>query len=80
MVWESGDQDFQAIRDAYLNGTVLDMVILDGPYDQSGSQGLRADFGVTKFTRNEPLEEGVTVSVTLKPSYSANNPTWFTAA
>jgi len=31
---------------------------------------------ITKFNRNEPLEEAITVSVTAKPTYSANPPEW----
>jgi hypothetical protein len=34
---------------------------------------------VTKFSRNEPLEEEITVSVTVKPTYAANAPSWMTA-
>ena len=31
-----------------------------------GAQGPLGDFSITNFSRNEPLEEGVTVSVTAK--------------
>jgi hypothetical protein len=31
---------------------------------------------VTSFSRNEPLEEAITVSVTMKPTYSDNPPEW----
>jgi len=41
---------------------------LDGAIDEAGNQGLASNCSVTSFTRNEPLEEAVTVSVTLKPS------------
>jgi hypothetical protein len=30
------------------------------------------------FTRNEPLEEAITVSVSAKPTYSTNPPAWMT--
>jgi hypothetical protein len=33
---------------------------------------------ITSFSRNEPLEEGITVNVTAKPTYAANPPTWMT--
>jgi len=35
---------------------------------------------VTNFSRNEPLEEAMTVSVTLKPTYAANPPEWMAVA
>lgn len=31
---------------------------------------------VTSFSRNEPLEEAITVSVTVKPTYSVTPPAW----
>ena len=48
----------------------------DSPIGTAGSQGLRATMAVTNFSRNEPLEEALTVSVTVKPTYSANPPEW----
>jgi hypothetical protein len=33
---------------------------------------------VTKFNRNEPLEEALTVSVTAKPTYAEHAPAWMT--
>ncbi|GMV72850.1 MAG: hypothetical protein AMXMBFR77_26870 [Phycisphaerales bacterium] len=78
MVWDPGDAGFAAVRDAFLNGTVLDMVALDGGIAVSGSQGLRAEFSILSFSRSEPLEEGVTVNVTAKPAYSENAPEWMT--
>jgi len=71
------------VRDAYLNNTTLEVVALDGPVTgtgSSGSQGLRAVCNVTGFSRSEPLEEALSVSVTLKPAYSVNPPTWHVVA
>ncbi len=79
MVWDSEDEDFEAIRDAYLDNTTLEILALDGPETgagSSGNQGLRAECNVTSFSRSEPLEEALSVSVTLKPAYSVNPPTW----
>ena len=76
MVWDSADTDFTAIRDAFLNKTAVELAVLDGDVVTTGSQGLRASFMVTSFSRNEPLEEAITVSVTMKPTYSANPPEW----
>ena len=83
MVWDTDDEDFEAVRDAYLNNTTLEVVALDGPVTgtgSSGSQGLRAVCNVTGFSRSEPLEEALSVSVTLKPAYSVNPPTWHVVA
>lgn len=77
MVWDTGDAGFAAIKDAYFNDTPIEMAAMDGDIAASGSEGLRASFSVTNFTRNEPLEEAITVSVTLKPTYAEHAPEWY---
>ena len=77
MVWDTTDTDFTAIRNAFLNRASVEFAVMDGDITTSGSQGLRATCMVTSFNRNEPLEEAITVSVTVKPTYSANPPTWY---
>jgi hypothetical protein len=76
MVWDTADTDFAAIRDAFLNRTAIEFAVMDGDITVVGSQGLRATCMVTKFSRSEPLEEAIMVSVTIKPTYSANAPSW----
>lgn len=80
MVWDTADEDFSAIRTAFFAGSAIEFAVMDGPIATVGSQGLRASFVVTNFSRNEPLEEAVTASVTIKPTYSANAPAWLTVA
>ncbi|MGE0606563.1 MAG: phage tail tube protein [Pirellulales bacterium] len=81
MLWDSGDTDFIALRDSFLNNTPIDMLILDGAENAAGSQGLRAICDVIGFTREEPLAEAMKVKVTVKPTYDATNgPTWYTAS
>ena len=76
MVWDTSDDDFSAIRNAFLNNTSLEVAVMDGDITTSGSQGLRATCMVTSFSRSEALEEAITVSVTIKPTYSVNPPVW----
>lgn len=78
MVWDSADDNFTSIRDAFLNKTAIELAVMDGPMASPGSQGLRASFMVTSFSRSEPLEEAISVNVTAKPTYSANPPSWLT--
>jgi len=75
MLWKPSDAAFAAIRDAWLNASEIAIAALDGAIDTAGNQGLVSNCMVTSFTRNEPLEEAVTVSVTLKPS---SYTTWYT--
>jgi predicted secreted protein len=80
MVWDTEDTGFAAIRDAFFNNGTIELAVMDGvlpPPSGKTSSGLRAVFNVTKFTRNEPLQEVLTVSVTLKPTYGTA-PTWYT--
>ncbi len=72
MIWDTGDAGFAAIKDAYFNNTPIALAILDG----TDGEGLDADFSITNFSRNEPLEEALTVSVTAKPTYSTRAPAW----
>ncbi len=76
MVWDTADDDFASIRDAFLNRGAVEFAVMDGDIATPGSQGLRATCMVTTFSRNEPLEEAVTVSVTIKPTFAANPPLW----
>ena len=72
MVWDTADAGFTAVKDAYLNNAALGLQVLDG----DAGQGLQADFMITNFSRSEPLEEGITVSVTAKVTYSDTPPSW----
>jgi hypothetical protein len=77
MVWDTADTDFTAVKNAFFNDTLIDMAFMDGLIATTGSEGLRAEMSVTNFTRNEPLEEAMTVSVTVRPGFSANAPYWY---
>ncbi|MBN2585005.1 MAG: hypothetical protein JXL80_18230 [Planctomycetes bacterium] len=80
MVWDTEDAGFTAIQTAYFNDTAIGIAAMDGPVATAGSQGLWADMAVIDFSRSEPLEEALTVKVTLKPTYSATAPEWKTIA
>lgn len=78
MVWDTSDTGFTAIQQAYFNNTTIELAAMDGPIATAGSQGLRASMMITNFSREEPLEEAISVKVTAKPTYSVNPPTWMT--
>lgn len=80
MVWDPSDTDFTAIQTAFLAGSTVEFLVLDGLQATTGSQGLRASCAVLGFTRSEPLEDAIKVSVKLKPTYATNAPSWYTAA
>ena len=79
MVWDGTDDDFTAIKDAFFDGTQIHFAVMDGDVDTTGKQGLQAFFIVSAFTRNEPLEDAITVDVTLRlalPDNAADQPLW----
>ena len=76
MVWDTEDSGFAAIRQSFLNDTPLDFRVLSGPSDDPEAEGLLATCAVFSFTRNEALEEAITVDVTIKPTYAQNPPSW----
>ncbi|MBW7905466.1 MAG: phage tail protein [Phycisphaerae bacterium] len=72
MVWDTADAGFTAIKTAYLTNAPIGFQVRDG----AGGQGLQADFMITQFSRSEPLEEAISVSVTSKVTYSTTPPSW----
>ncbi|MBN4052533.1 hypothetical protein JYT82_00300 [bacterium AH-315-K20] len=72
MVWDTADAGFTAIKDAFFNNVEIGLQVLDG----AAGSGLEADFSITNFSRNEQLEEALTVSVTAKVTYAGTAPAW----
>jgi len=62
MVWKTTDAGFTAIKNAFLNNTTIALLVLS----ESGGEGMDGDFSITNFSRNEALEEAITVSVTAR--------------
>jgi hypothetical protein len=73
MVWEAGDAGFNAIKSAFLGNSAISLLALSS----ATGEGLDADFMITNFTREEPLEEAIMVSVTAKPTLSTRAPSWY---
>lgn len=70
------DSDVDAFQQAFLNNTILALAVLD----TASGEGLVADWTITGFTIEQPLEDTQTVKVTAKPAYVARNPSWYTPA
>lgn len=68
MMWKPGDAGFAAVKAAFLASSTLALAVLTGDKATSDTEGPRGDWSITNFTRNEPLEEGITVDVTAKLS------------
>jgi TP901-1 family phage major tail protein len=66
MVWKPGDSGFDAVKTAFLTGGTIELAVLDQARETDGAQGPKGSFSITSFSRNEALEEAITVSVTAK--------------
>ena len=62
MQWKPSDAGFQAVKDAFLSAGTIALLILT----EEDGEGPDGDFSITGFSRSEPLEESITVSVTAK--------------
>jgi hypothetical protein len=81
MIWDTADENFVSIRNAFLNNEGIEFAVMDGPITTPGSEGLVALMTISKFSRSEPLTEALTVDVTVKPTYSpAHAPSWLVVA
>ena len=78
-LWDPSDADFAAFLDAHLNGTILPVMVLDGDKDEAGTEGLKADFYVSKCEEQQVLGEATKADIELCIAYSANLPDWVTA-
>jgi hypothetical protein len=73
------DSGFTSVVNAFLQNEPIEFVVVDGPVSgpaSIGYHGLRATCRIASFSRNEALEEATTASVTAKPTYSENPPSW----
>ena len=73
ILYDTEDEDFLAFKEAYVSNTPISLFVTDG---DTTAHGLDADFSVTGFTVDQPLEEAVTVKVTAKPTASDRAPVW----
>lgn len=76
MVWDTEDQGFTAVQQAFFGNEPIEFAVMSGPMNDPLSEGLRATFDVFSFTRNEALEEAIMVDVSIKPTYATHAPQW----
>ena len=74
MNFDVANADVDAFQQAFLNNTILALAVLD----EASGEGLIADWTVTGFTIEQPLEDTQVVNVTCKPAYVTRNPSWHT--
>ena len=75
ILYDNEGADFQAVSSAYFKNKPLALFVSDG-----AGNGLDADFSITGFSVEQPLEEALSVSVTAKPTASTRAPAWKTGS
>jgi hypothetical protein len=75
-VYDTENDEFEALLSAWLNGTAVALLVLDDAKTTTGAQGLWADFEITNISKTENLEEAQLCTITAKPTYSSIPPQW----
>lgn len=70
---EPAQEDFIAIRDAYLNGTTIDFAVADGNIATPGTFYVRAVCEVIEFPFSPKMKDGDVIKVKAKPSANSTN-------
>jgi len=67
-----------ALRNAYLNSTQIELLVLDGDIGTSGSEGLRATCEIFDCSRDESMANPITYNIKALPADADNPPSWYT--
>jgi len=70
------DADYIALETAFFAKSTIGVAVMSGAIAAAGSRGLWADCLVTKFQREESADGAQEIKLTLKPTRSANPPSW----
>lgn len=76
LLQDTEDEAFQIAQDSFVGDDLIGVAIMDRAITDADATGIQFDGEVLTFNRSEPLTEAVTVSTTIKPTYSANPPQW----
>lgn len=71
VLYDTDDDDYNAFANAYFNNEPIALFVTDG-----AGTGLDADWTISSFSIEQPLEEALSVSVTAKPTASTRAPKW----
>lgn len=74
IIKDRDDESFVALELAARTKAIVDVMVLDGPEDVVGTTGWRFDAQIMSWSEEQPLEDIVKISFTLKPARSANSP------
>lgn len=72
-VYDPADTAQSALRTKYTGRTKTDFLFLDGDSETTGSFGTRVLAIITKFPRQEEINDAMMVNVAIKPTYDNTN-------
>lgn len=78
--WIEGDDSvFTAIKNAFLDGTPMDIAIMDGNIAVSGThEGIRSPFVITRLDLEQTLDGAQKFSLAGKATLGEHPPEWYT--
>jgi len=65
-VYNTANTAWQKIKTSFLNNTIIEVLVLDGDIAIDGAEGLRGNVFVTDFSREEPLDDVMSNSTSMK--------------
>lgn len=74
MLYDDTDEFYSLLRTAWLNKTSLHLASAYDPISENGTEYFEFIMIVTQFEENQPLEDAVGISVTLKPTINSYGP------
>src|SRR5262245_37856757 len=78
IIYDTADAAYDKLSAAFLAGTIVDITLADGTLPTGPAEYFRSEYEVTGFSRNEPLEDAVTISVELTIAATVNEPNFVT--
>jgi len=79
LLYDTEDDDFQELLDAYFDESKIEVALMDGPIATAGSQGLRATVQVKSMPLEQPLAGVVKAAATLVIT-RGTTPAWMTVS
>jgi hypothetical protein len=77
-MYDPADAAITALKGFWAARTPTEFAFMDQAIATSGATGIRAMCAITKFARQEDLNKPMMWEITVKPTYSANAPGYYT--